>query len=154
VCDPSEDTSFGYTVNGVVVSDFYTPNFFDPVTAAGVRYSYSGAIKKPRQVLEGGYISWWDPISKHMFQLFVESGKTKIEDRGSVPEGFGTMRSFADSFTNKVRAKLDMKPPKGAMLASRPGTKKKAKPTMVDQSTKAHADSLRKQIEAVLKRGK
>jgi hypothetical protein len=34
VCDPSEDQQFAYTVNGVTVSDFYTPHFFDPVAEA------------------------------------------------------------------------------------------------------------------------
>src|SRR3954469_9767149 len=29
VCDPSEDVQFSYTVNGVTVSDFYTPHYFD-----------------------------------------------------------------------------------------------------------------------------
>jgi hypothetical protein len=151
VCDPSEGTQFGYTVNSVVVSDFYTPHFFDPVTASGVRYSFSGAITQPLQVLDGGYISWWDPISKHMFQMFVQNGKQQILDRGSVPSGFGTLRSFADSFTNSVRGKLKKKPPKHAMLASRPGMKK-AKPTNVDKSVKAHADSLRAQIDRLVHR--
>ena len=54
VSDPSEAKEFAYTVNGVLVSDFYTPNFFDPITASGVRYSFVGAIKKPRQVLARG----------------------------------------------------------------------------------------------------
>src|SRR5215813_6086866 len=44
VCDPSEAAQFGYTVNGILVSDFYTPQFFDPVSAEGVRYSYTGAL--------------------------------------------------------------------------------------------------------------
>lgn len=37
VCDPSEDTAFAYTVNGITVSDFYTPHYFDPKKAHGVR---------------------------------------------------------------------------------------------------------------------
>src|SRR5205814_1452025 len=60
VCDPCESEKFSYEVNGIMVSDFYTPNFFDPVTASGVRYSFSGAIDAPRKVLEGGYLSWHD----------------------------------------------------------------------------------------------
>src|SRR5829696_3883928 len=58
VADPSEAPEFGYTVNGILMSDFYGPQFFDPVAAQGVRYSFTGAIKEPRQVLQGGYISW------------------------------------------------------------------------------------------------
>jgi hypothetical protein len=68
VCDPSESGRFSYQVNGVQVSDFYTPNFFDPVKAAGTRYSFTGAIGGPRTVLEDGYISWKDP-SGHWLQL-------------------------------------------------------------------------------------
>jgi len=69
VCDPSEDIAYAYQVNGVTVSDFYTPQYFDPVTAKGVRYSFTGAIDAPRKVLHGGYISWRDSISGHWFQL-------------------------------------------------------------------------------------
>ena len=44
---PSEAGDFVYQVNGVLVSDFYTPDFFDPVTVSSVRYSFTGAIKAP-----------------------------------------------------------------------------------------------------------
>jgi hypothetical protein len=69
VCDPCEDTPFAYQINGVTVSDFYTPHYFDPVVAPGVRYSFTGAIERPRWVLKGGYISWRNPVSKHWLQL-------------------------------------------------------------------------------------
>src|SRR6266513_3972280 len=58
VCDPSEDQQFAYTVNGVTVSDFYTPHFFDPVSESSVRYSYTGAAQRPRSLLRSGYLSW------------------------------------------------------------------------------------------------
>ena len=54
VCDPSEAAAFAYTVNGVTVSDFYTPHYFDPVVNPAVPYSFTAAIKKPRDVLKGG----------------------------------------------------------------------------------------------------
>lgn len=86
VCDPSEASQFGYQVNGILVSDFYTPHFFDPVTAPGVRYSFTGAINAPRKVLDGGYISWEDPTSRHWFQV----------------------RMFPDQFSNGVPHVLDL----------------------------------------------
>ena len=43
------------------MSDFYTPRFFDPLVAPGVRYSFTGALTEPRQVLRGGYLSWARP---------------------------------------------------------------------------------------------
>jgi hypothetical protein len=78
VCDPSEDLQFSYKIGtdnvageeseAVVVSDFYTPEFFDPVQATGTRYSFTGAISRPRQILRGGYISWRDPVSDDWWQ--------------------------------------------------------------------------------------
>lgn len=85
ICDPSEDTPYAYRVNGIVVSDFYTPNYFDPVAAAGVRYSFTGAIKAPRQVLKGGYLSWHDPVTDHWFQeTFFSGTKSKFRDIGKI----------------------------------------------------------------------
>lgn len=85
VCDPSEDTPFAYRINGILVSDFYTPNYFDPVASPSVRYSFTGAIKAPRVVLKGGYISWHDPISDHWFQQTWFSGtKPRFRDIGKL----------------------------------------------------------------------
>ena len=90
VCDPSEDTPFAYRVNGVLVSDFYTPDYFDPVAAPTVRYSFTGAIKAPREVLKGGYISWHDPISDHWFQQTWFSGtKPRFRDIGKITASRG-----------------------------------------------------------------
>jgi|ERR1017187_399390 hypothetical protein len=153
-CDPSEASQFGYTVNGILVSDFYTPRFFDPVASVGVQYSFTGAIKKPLQVLDGGYISWWDPTTKHVFQLFVTGQKQSIEDRGPLPEGFGTLRSFTDSFTNKHRAEIRKTTPRGAVLAGAFTAalgSKKAKESTVDVSRKANASCLTDEITALFK---
>ena len=69
VCDPGESAQFAYQINGILVSDFYTPHFFDPVKASGVRYSYTGAIESPLMVLDGGYISYEDTVSQHWYQV-------------------------------------------------------------------------------------
>lgn len=85
VCDPSEDTPFAYRVNGIVVSDFYTPHYFDPVAVTGVRYSFTGAIKAPRQVLKNGYLSWHDPVSDHWYQqTFFGGTKPSFRDIGKI----------------------------------------------------------------------
>src|SRR5215469_9720496 len=41
-CDPCEDNSYAYTINGIAVSDFITPHFYDPVSTSGTRYSFGG----------------------------------------------------------------------------------------------------------------
>ena len=35
-----------YPVNGVPVSDFYTPRYFEPVRTDGTRYSFTGEIER------------------------------------------------------------------------------------------------------------
>jgi hypothetical protein len=102
VCDPSEAAEFGYTINNLLVSDFYTPQYFDPVKSAGVRYSYTGAITEPRQVLRGGYLSWQDPISKHFFQeRKIQTIEPEFEDLGMPTDASMTPREFIDRKTDK-----------------------------------------------------
>jgi hypothetical protein len=73
VCDPCESVSFAYSVNGVTVSDFYTPHYFDPVTASGVRYSFRGEITGPRQILPEGYLAW-RTLDGHWHQAIADAG--------------------------------------------------------------------------------
>jgi hypothetical protein len=54
-CDPCQACS--YDISGVLVSDFITPHYFEPHLLPGVRYSFTGAITAPRQVLRGGYLT-------------------------------------------------------------------------------------------------
>jgi hypothetical protein len=67
ICDPCLAT--WYPVNGIPVSDFYTPRYFDPVRTDGTRYSFTGEIERPLELLEGGYISWIDPLDSGLHQL-------------------------------------------------------------------------------------
>jgi hypothetical protein len=79
VCDPSEHSEFGYDVNGIRLSDFYTPNYFDPVETTGIRYSFTGAIKAPKQVLKYGYLSWMDPDSGAWWQAKHKGVEVQFE---------------------------------------------------------------------------
>jgi hypothetical protein len=100
-CDPSEAADFAYSVNGILVSDFYTPNFFDPVAAAGTRYSFTDAIKEPRQVLRGGYLSWKDPASDHWWQeTFFNGDAPTFRDIGPIDQkATGNVRAAIDRIT-------------------------------------------------------
>src|SRR3954447_22921751 len=82
VCDPSEGAEFGYTVNDVLVSDFYTPRYFDPAFDTQARYSFTGAVTKPRQVLRGGYLSWHDPVTNHWWQQTWTGPRKEFRDVG------------------------------------------------------------------------
>jgi hypothetical protein len=106
VSDPSEATEFAYTANGILVSDFYTPRFFDPLVATGVRYSFTGAITEPRQVLRGGYLSWVDSTSGHWWQeIWFGTSQPQFRDIGPLDAASGSLRSQIDRITSADTAK-------------------------------------------------
>ena len=79
-----------------MVSDFYTPQYFDPVKSNGVRYSFSGSVRGPGEVLDGGYLSGFDPQTRHLFQLQVDGDTTTIDDKGEIPFEAESLRTFSD----------------------------------------------------------
>src|SRR5215210_7645940 len=100
VCDPSEAAELGYTVNDILVSDFYTPRFFDPAKNIQARYSFTGAIKKPREVLRGGYISWHHPVSNHWWQQTWFGQRKEFRDLGEFEVAkHESLRAWIDSNT-------------------------------------------------------
>jgi hypothetical protein len=99
LCDPCEDEAFAYQVNSVLVSDFITPHFYDPVAAASVRYSYTGAIEKPRTILRGGYISFREPVSNHWWQQIYFEDKPEFVDKGPASRASGSLREWIDAQT-------------------------------------------------------
>jgi hypothetical protein len=117
VSDPSEGPEYGYTVNGILMSDFYFPRYFDPVEEAGVRYSFTGAIKKPRQVLPGGYISWHEPISGHWWQQTYFGAEPEFIDLGQLDLTGRSIRAAIDSVTD-VPVLISGVDPENEMLQS------------------------------------
>jgi hypothetical protein len=106
-CDPCEADGFSYSIQGVVVSDFITPHFYDPITVPGTRYSFTGAIKSPRQILPGGYISWIDPQSEEWQQLqFIDpKAPPKIVKLG--PASGKSLREWIHTVTSEVEGLRD-----------------------------------------------
>ncbi len=99
VCDPCEDASFAYSINGILVSDFYTPNYFDPQKVNGIRYSFTGSLTEPREIKKNGYLSWQDPISKQWFQANFFGPQLEIKNLHGM-QNFGTsLRSQIDKLT-------------------------------------------------------
>jgi hypothetical protein len=97
VCDPVQDKT--YTVNGIEVCDFYTPQFFDPVGVAGVRYSFTGALSAPKQILRGGYLSFLEPSTGHWWrQQWFDTARPILIDLGADKSGaVGALRSERES---------------------------------------------------------
>jgi hypothetical protein len=114
-CDPCEADQYGYAINGIAVSDFITPHFYDPVVTPGTRYSFTGAIKTPRQILPGGYISWVNHETNQMQQLlYVDPSKPpQIVNLGPAPAG-SSLRVFVDGVMRKG-SKEKQRAPKGTV---------------------------------------
>jgi len=98
VCDPCEAPDFGYEINGVAVSDFLTPSFYDATATASARYSFTGALTAPRQIKPGGYISWVDAAANEVQQLQYPDANHPpvIKDLGAWSDA-RSLRSFVDS---------------------------------------------------------
>jgi hypothetical protein len=156
VCDPCQASRFAYTVDSVMVSDFYTPQYFDPVKSSGVRYSFSGKIRGPREVLDGGYLSWFDPKTRHLFQLQVDGKKKAIVDQGEIPFEVESLRAFSDRVSTQRRdAVIKGGSRKGLMLNSATDFRttayvKEPKLTAVDRSRLSQARNLQAQLDRIL----
>jgi hypothetical protein len=57
VCDACEADELGYTIDGVLVSDFVYPAWFESFRPKGsTKFDHSEKIQEPFELLEGGYI--------------------------------------------------------------------------------------------------
>jgi hypothetical protein len=90
----------GYPVNGVPVSDFYTPRYFDPVEVDQTRFSFTGALERPLQILPAGYLSWIDP---------ADSGLYRLDGGQREPELVANLAQLASS-TAPLRTVVDANP--------------------------------------------
>lgn len=70
VCDAVEADNLGYMIDGVLLSDFVTPAWFEPTCAD--RLDFKQRVSKRLELARGGYISIFDPTA----------GWTQIDARG------------------------------------------------------------------------
>jgi hypothetical protein len=75
VCDACQRST--YTVDGVLVSDFVVPEYYGQSSGAEGLYSFTGRITRPRQLLEGGYVTWRTQApDEAIWQAFAPPGTT------------------------------------------------------------------------------
>lgn len=76
VCDACEADRFAYQINGVQVSDFVYPAWFESFRKqASTQFDYGKKIKQPFKLLPGGYIGVYDVRSGSGWrQLTAEEG--------------------------------------------------------------------------------
>lgn len=78
VGDPVEADKLGYKIGSVVVSDFITPQWFQP----GVKgpFDYAGHCTKPLQILPGGYMSIFDAPGGSWSTMQMKGDKLEVVD--------------------------------------------------------------------------
>jgi hypothetical protein len=104
VCDPCESDKFAYPVNGIQVSDFITPHYYDPSGGSGVQYSFRGKVPAPHTVLDDGYVSFGNPADNHWYQLIVRAGAAQLRDLGIIQSTNGkSLRELVDGAVRESR---------------------------------------------------
>lgn len=142
--DPSEDPEDGYTINGLLVSDFLTPHFYDPVAAPGVRYSFTGKLDGPRKVIKGGYLSWREPVTDHWWQqTWFEGDQPTFRDLGRMTDRTGSLRSAIDART-RTNSRIAASGPRSERFSAARGLTAAAKETTASRADlwRAHIDDL------------
>jgi hypothetical protein len=104
ICDPCEGNKFAYQVNGVTVSDFIAPHYYDPNGTTGAQYDFGGSITGPHMVLADGYVSFGNPVDNHWYQIIVSNGTASVRDLGVITSTNG--KSLRELVDGKVRELL------------------------------------------------
>jgi len=76
-CDPVEDDSMGYLINGILVTDFVLPAFFENNRAPGsTKFDFCGHLTAPFSIGKGGYMSVFpvNPATKGWNQITGAEG--------------------------------------------------------------------------------
>jgi hypothetical protein len=139
VCDPCQRET--YVINGVLVSDFVTPQYYNPFATHGARYSFTGAVKKPRRVLENGYLTWRDPETDEIWQAFGTDGDTEFAPlTGKMMPRDVSLREWVDDFGDERGVLQDLNPDEEPLAGARDKYKGARK------SAKFYGDALRRDI--------
>lgn len=73
ICDICQSKETAYRINGIMVSNFVSPNYYDVTTSKNIKYDFLGLVKGPGEILEGGYKSWKISDSEYL-QAFRTKG--------------------------------------------------------------------------------
>jgi hypothetical protein len=119
VCEPCSSVACSYEVDGVMVSDFISPMYFDRIALPGARYSYAGSISTPRQILPGGRLSWIDPLTSEIRQIVHADLDAEPVARNLGSSSGPSLRAFVDGRTHLLMRANRPPPNDRARLARR-----------------------------------
>jgi hypothetical protein len=115
VCDAVEADVLGYVIDGVTVSDFVLPGWFEPMhVTKHEKFAFKSTVPAPFELLAGGYIGYYDIDGGGGWQQLTareSADARKISARASAPAPY-TARPRVGS--RRERRRL----PKGQWLHS------------------------------------
>src|SRR5262245_26743764 len=115
VCDAVEADALGYDIDGVTVSDFVLPGWFEPMhIAKHERFAFKSTVGSPFELLPGGYIGYYAMDGGGGWQQLTAreaADARKISARASAPAPY-TARPRVGSRRERRRT------PKGQWLHS------------------------------------
>jgi hypothetical protein len=79
VCDPCEPDKFGYKIDGVLVTDFVHPTWFESFHKKGTQFDQSHHMRRPFHILPGGDVTKFD-MRLHEIKP-RRSTKTRFDNR-------------------------------------------------------------------------
>jgi hypothetical protein len=115
ICDPCENST--YTIDGVYVSDFVTPHYYGVPNAGSDRYSFTGRLDAPLQLLEEGYITW--SAESGVWQAFASGGDgggqavvpvRELEIRALSDQPVALSRQWVDAHPDAIRGERGRAP--------------------------------------------
>jgi hypothetical protein len=84
VGDPCE--VYEYTINGIALSDFVTPEYYNAHASHGSELDFMHRLTKPLEVPQGCYISWIDPQDGQWHQKQPDGTFTRSREKASTKD--------------------------------------------------------------------
>ena len=105
VCDACEADKFGYKIGGTLLSDFVYPSWFESFRkTGGAQFDYSKKIRKPFELLQGGYIGAFDVKAGSGWQQITADGRPLYSARPRVGSRRERRRTSRDQWlTSQVK---------------------------------------------------
>jgi hypothetical protein len=100
VCDPCQGSRWSYEIDGIPVSEFCTPAYYDG--GAGP-WSHCGHIKAAHEVLKDGYLIWHDPAAQEWWRRDCLGTTPTDYALGPMPPTVSFLRGHIDRITRRHR---------------------------------------------------
>jgi hypothetical protein len=109
ICDQCEADQLGYLINGVAVSDFVFPSWFESFRAPGsCQFDAMQQITKPFELAPGGYISVYDVTTGGGWQQLNAAAAAPHTTRAPVGSRRERRRLRRDQWLRSTRRGVDL----------------------------------------------